>query len=72
MNIRNGIGVLAASAACMGLLTAGCDQRNSADTVGQKVDRAADRIATATDQAATRTGPNAAHARRLDAPASLR
>jgi hyperosmotically inducible protein len=57
MNIRSGIGVLAAVLASMGLLVAGCgDQRNSGETVGQKVDRTADKMANATDQAATRAG----------------
>lgn len=35
------------------LLTAGCSDRNSTETVGQKMDRTADRVATATDKATT-------------------
>jgi len=57
MNIRSGSGILAAVIASMGLLAAGCgDQRSGTDTVGQKVDRAADKMANATDQAVTKTG----------------
>jgi len=37
------------------LATAGCDQRNSTDTAGQKLDRTADQVAAKTSEAATKT-----------------
>jgi len=37
------------------LAAVGCDQRNSSETTGQKVDRAADKVAASTSQAASRT-----------------
>jgi osmotically-inducible protein OsmY len=43
--------VLAAALAGVALFGAGCSDRNSADTAGQKVDRAANKMATATDNA---------------------
>ena len=43
--------VLAAALAGVALFSAGCSDRNSTDTVGQKVDRTANKMATATDNA---------------------
>ena len=43
--------VLAAALAGVALFGAGCSDRNSTDTVGQKVDRTANKMATATDNA---------------------
>ena len=37
------------------LATAGCDQRNSTDTAGQKLDRTADQVAAKTSEAASKT-----------------
>jgi hyperosmotically inducible periplasmic protein len=37
------------------LAAVGCDQQNSSETTGQKLDRAADKVAANTSQAATRT-----------------
>jgi len=34
---------------------AGCDQRNSTDTAGQKLDRTADKVASKTNEAASKT-----------------
>jgi hyperosmotically inducible protein len=47
--------LLAAALVGIALGTAGCDQRNSGETVGQKLDRAADKVAAKTDEAATKT-----------------
>ncbi len=56
MNIRTRMQLLALVAAGSALLVAGCnEQPKSADTMGQKIDRAADKVATATDNAATKT-----------------
>jgi len=46
---------LAALFAAMALTAAGCDQRAPNETVGQKVDRTADKVATATKDAVKRT-----------------
>ena len=43
--------VLAAALAGVALFGAGCSDRNSSPTVGQKVDQAANKMATATDNA---------------------
>jgi len=43
--------VLAAALAGVALFGAGCSDRDSTDTVGQKVDRTANKMATATDNA---------------------
>ncbi len=37
------------------LTAAGCDQRNSSETVGQKMDRATDKVAATTNEAANKT-----------------
>jgi osmotically-inducible protein OsmY len=37
------------------LAATGCDQRNSSETTGQKVDRAADKVAAKTSEAASKT-----------------
>jgi hyperosmotically inducible periplasmic protein len=37
------------------LTAAGCDQRNASETVGQKVDRATDKVAAKTSEAASKT-----------------
>jgi len=37
------------------LATAGCDQRNSTETAGQKLDRTADKVAAKTSEAASKT-----------------
>jgi hyperosmotically inducible protein len=37
------------------LATAGCDQRNSTETAGQKLDRTADKVAAKTNEAASKT-----------------
>ena len=37
------------------LATAGCDQRNSPETAGQKLDRTADKVAAKTNEAANKT-----------------
>jgi osmotically-inducible protein OsmY len=48
--------LLAAILAGTALATAGCGDRNSGQTVGQKVDRTTDKVASATERAATKTG----------------
>ena len=48
--------LLAAILAGTALVTAGCGDRNPNQTVGQKVDRATDKVASATERAATKTG----------------
>jgi hyperosmotically inducible periplasmic protein len=48
--------LLAAIVAGTALVTAGCGDRNSGQTAGQKVDRATDKIASSTERAAAKTG----------------
>jgi hypothetical protein len=48
--------LLAAILAGTALVTAGCGDRQPGQTVGQKMDRATDKVATATERAATKTG----------------
>jgi hypothetical protein len=46
---------LLAIVAGLSLMSAGCSDRNSTETVGQKVDRATDKMASATDKMASAT-----------------
>ena len=55
MNARTRMQMLALVAGAA-LMAAGCGERSSTETVGQKVDRAADKVATTTDQAAAKAG----------------
>ena len=48
--------LLAAILAGTALATAGCSDRQPGQTVGQKVDRAADKVASSTERAAAKTG----------------
>ncbi len=50
----NRAALLAALVAAAALGVAGCDNPKSTDTVGQKMDRAADKMANATDRATTK------------------
>jgi len=47
--------LLAAALAGVALLGAGCSDRSSTDTVGQKMDRATDKMAATTENAANKT-----------------
>ena len=49
---RMGIAAIALGIALTG---AGCDQRNTSETVGQKLDRATDKVAASTSEAANKT-----------------
>ena len=51
MQKRHSMTVLAAALAGIALFGAGCSDRSSTPTVGQKVDRAADKVANATENA---------------------
>lgn len=55
METRHTHAWLAALALGIALTAAGCDQRNSSETVGQKVDRATDKVAATSSQAANKT-----------------
>ncbi len=48
--------LFAAILAGMALLASGCGQHNSAETTGQKIDRAADKVAAATERATDKAG----------------
>jgi len=48
--------LLAAIVAGTALMTAGCGNRAPGDAVGQKMDRTADKVASSTERAATKTG----------------
>ena len=48
--------LLAAIVAGTALMTVGCGNRAPGDTVGQKMDRTADKVASSTERAATKTG----------------
>ena len=54
MQKRHSMTLLAAALAGIALLGAGCSDRNSPDTVGQKMDRTADKMSAAADSAAAR------------------
>jgi len=54
MNARNRTTVLAALLAGIALVGAGCSDQKSGETAGQKIDRATDKMATATDKATTK------------------
>jgi osmotically-inducible protein OsmY len=54
MNARNRTTLLAALLAGIAMVGAGCSDQKSADTAGQKLDRATDKMATATDKATTK------------------
>jgi len=54
MQKRHSMTLLAAALAGIALLGAGCSDRNSPDTVGQKMDRTADKMSAAADTAASR------------------
>ena len=54
MNARNRTTVLAALLAGIALVGAGCSDQKSGETAGQKIDRATDNMATATDKATTK------------------
>ena len=51
MQNRYSMTVLAVALSGLALFGAGCSDRSSSDTVGQKIDRTADKMATATDNA---------------------
>jgi osmotically-inducible protein OsmY len=51
MQKRHSMTVLAAALAGIALFGAGCSDRNSTDTVGQRVDRTTDKMAATTDNA---------------------
>lgn len=53
MNARNRMTFLAALLAGTALVSAGCGDRNSMETAGQKLDRSAEKVASATDRATT-------------------
>lgn len=56
METRKPKQLLAVFAACTALFAAGCGEpRNPSETVGQKMDRATDKVAAATDNAANKT-----------------
>ena len=55
MNLRKRNSMLVALLLGTALVGAGCNQRAPSDTVGQRVDRATDKIAAATDNAANKT-----------------
>ena len=55
MNARTRMQLLALVAGAA-LMAAGCGDRSSTETAGQKVDRAADKVAATTDQAAAKAG----------------
>ena len=55
MQKRYSVTVLAAAMASVALLGAGCSDRNSNDTVGQKMDRATDKVASTTEKVANKT-----------------
>ena len=55
MTGRNRMTLLAALIAGTALVSAGCSDRNPNATAGQKVDRAAEKVAATTDRAATQT-----------------
>lgn len=54
MQKRHSMTVLAAALAGIALFGAGCSDRNAPGTVGQKIDRAGDKMAAATDNAANK------------------
>jgi hyperosmotically inducible periplasmic protein len=54
MQKRHSMTVLAAALAGIALFGAGCSDQNSPQTVGQKIDRATDKMATVTDNAANK------------------
>jgi len=54
MQKRHSMTLLAAALAGAALLGAGCGDRNSSDTVSQKMDRTTDKMSAAADNAATR------------------
>lgn len=47
--------LLAAAVLGIAIGTAGCDQRNAGETTGQKLDRATDKVAAKTNEAAAKT-----------------
>jgi hyperosmotically inducible protein len=53
LDARNRLTLVAAIVAGATLATAGCSDRNSTATVGQKIERSADQVAAATDRATT-------------------
>jgi len=53
MNARNRMTFLAALVAGMALVSAGCGDRSSTETAGQKLDRNVEKVASATDRATT-------------------
>jgi hyperosmotically inducible periplasmic protein len=55
MNARTRMQLLALVAGAA-LMAAGCGDRSSTETAGQKIDRAADKVAATTDQAAAKAG----------------
>jgi len=55
MQKRHSMTVLAAALAGIALFGAGCSDRSSTETVGQKVDRTTDKMAAATDKMAAAT-----------------
>ena len=55
MDKRYSMTLLAATLAGAAFLGAGCSDRNSNETVGQKMDRATDKMAAATEKAANKT-----------------
>jgi hyperosmotically inducible periplasmic protein len=55
MNITTRKALFAALILGTTVAASGCDQRNSSETVGQKLDRATDKVAATTDQAASKT-----------------
>ena len=55
MHKQSSMTLLAAALAGVALLGAGCSDRSSTDTVGQKMDRATDKMAATTENAANKT-----------------
>lgn len=55
MHKQSSMTLLAAALASVALLGAGCSDRSSTDTVGQKMDRTTDKMAAATENAANKT-----------------
>jgi len=55
METRYGHSWIAALALGIALAGAGCDQRNASESVGQKVDRATDKVAATSSNAANKT-----------------
>ena len=53
ISTRNRMTIAAAIIAGVALASAGCSDRHPAETTGQKIDRAADKVAAATDRATT-------------------